>query len=232
MSKPKVVFVLSSHEKLGSLDKKTGWYLPEAAHPYEELKEHADIVWASPKGGKAPLDESSVEAFKDDPVSKKFLSDSLKLTENTHKLSSLVGKSGDYAALFYVGGHGPMFDIAKDETSHQLIREFAENDKVVAAVCHGPAAFAYAKLSNGDYLIKGKSVTGFSNTEEDTVQLTQEMPFKLEDALNEASGGKFVKADKDWGEKVVVENGGKLITGQNPASAAAVGKAILKAIQA
>ena len=139
-----------------------------------------------------------------------------------------------------------MFDIAKDETSHQLIREFAESGKTVAAVCHGPAAFAYVKLSNGEYLVKGKKVTGFSNAEEDVVQcvrlskmqaillkclcrLSGEMPFMLEDQLKSA-GGNYTKAKEDWGECVVTD--GNVITGQNPNSAAGVGKAILKAIRA
>ena len=123
-----------------------------------------------------------------------------------------------------------MFDLAHDETSHQVIREFWESGKVVAAVCHGPAALAYAKLSDGSYLIHGAPVTGFSNDEENTVGLSSAMPFMLEDALNENSGGHFQKADAAWGEKIVVAKDGRLITGQNPASAAGVGKAIHEAV--
>merc|ERR1711939_138876 len=229
----KVIFVLSSHDTLGETGKPTGWYLPEAAHPAHEMAEkNVQITWVSPKGGKAPLDPSSVEASKDDQASQKFLKEEIAVTEKTEKLADYIGKSGDYDALFYVGGHGPMFDLAKDETSHALAREFAEAGKVVSAVCHGPAALAYVKLSDGSYLIKDAEVTGFSNTEEDTVQLSKYMPFMLEDALKQ-NGGKYVKADQDWGEKVVVSGkDGKLITGQNPASAAAVGKAIFKAIGA
>lgn len=229
-SKPKVLFVLTSHAKLGDTTQETGWYLPEMAHPYAELVGKADIIVASPKGGKAPLDSGSVDP-KDD-VSQKFLKDNIGITENTEKLSSFSGKASQFAAIFYVGGHGPMFDLAHDETSHGIIREFAESGKVVSAVCHGPAALAYAKLSNGDYLIQDSEVTGFSNTEEDAVDKTKYMPFKLEDVLAKNSGGKFGKASQDWGEHVKVAKGGKLITGQNPASAAGVAKAILKAIQA
>ena len=123
-----------------------------------------------------------------------------------------------------------MFDLATDETSHKVIREFAEAGKVVSAVCHGPAALINAKLSDGSYLIANAPVTGFSNTEEDQVGLTKAMPFLLEDELNKNSGGKFEKATEPWALKVVVAKDGKLITGQNPASAAAVGEAILKSI--
>lgn len=122
-----------------------------------------------------------------------------------------------------------MFDLATDSTSHKLINEFYAANKVISAVCHGPAALAKVKLPSG-YLISGQAVTGFSNTEEAAVGLTEAVPFALEDALKEA-GGKYEKASADWGERVVVANGGKLITGQNPASAAGVGKAILKEIK-
>lgn len=123
-----------------------------------------------------------------------------------------------------------MFDLATDEISHQIIREFYDADKIVSAVCHGPAALINAKLSDGSYLIKGSAVTGFSDAEEDAVQLTAAMPFSLEDELNKTSGGLFEKASDPWAEKVVVSKNGRLITGQNPASATGVGKAIQKAL--
>jgi len=123
-----------------------------------------------------------------------------------------------------------MFDLATDSTSHQMIREFWEAGRIVSAVCHGPAALINAKLSDGSYLIANAPVTGFSNAEEDTVGLTSAMPFKLEDELNKNSGGKFEKASEQWGVKVVVAKDGRLITGQNPASAGAVGEAIYEAI--
>ena len=125
-----------------------------------------------------------------------------------------------------------MWDLATDETSHKLINEFYTANKVVSAVCHGPAALTHVKLSSGCYLLSGQQVTGFSNTEETAVGLMEVMPFSLEDELNKASGGHYVKAAQDWAEKVVVARGGKLITGQNPASATGVGKAILEAIKA
>lgn len=123
-----------------------------------------------------------------------------------------------------------MFDLATLPVSHQLINEFNDSQKVIAAVCHGPAALVNVKTSDGSYLIAGQQVTGFSNSEEDAVGLSSAMPFMLETKLDEGSGGKYVKASQDWGEKVVSGLGGRLITGQNPASAKGVGEAILKAI--
>ncbi|RFU25555.1 hypothetical protein B7463_g10777, partial [Scytalidium lignicola] len=227
---PKFLIVLTSHEKLGDTGKKTGWYLPEFAHPYYELADHFSITVASPKGGEAPLDQGSVEAFKEDKLSVDFLNKHKSLWQNTVKLESLLGHANEYEGIFFVGGHGPMFDLAIDETSHKLINEFYSHNKIISAVCHGPAALAAVKLPSGDYLLSGQPVTGFSNEEEDAVNLSKVVPFSLEDELNRASGGKFVKADKAWGEKVVVARGGRLITGQNPASATGVGKAIYDAV--
>jgi putative intracellular protease/amidase len=122
-----------------------------------------------------------------------------------------------------------MWDLATDATSHELINEFYAHNKIVSAVCHGPAALANVKLPSGEYLIAGQAVTGFSNSEEDAVGLSKFMPFMLQDALEKNSGGKFVKAD-DWAKKVVVSRGGLLITGQNPASAEGVGQAIYDGI--
>jgi len=228
--KLKVLFVLSSHSELGNTGKPTGWYLPEFAHPYEVLEDHVDIVVASPAGGAAPLDPSSVEAFKEDPICQKFLKHKESTWTNTKKLSDFIGHAKEYEAIFYVGGHGPMFDLATDETSHKLINEFYQANKIISAVCHGPAALAHVKLSSGGYLLDDSPVTGFSNSEEAAAGLTEVMPFLLEDQLNKASGGKFEKASEDWGKKVVVARGGRLITGQNPASATGVGQAIYDAI--
>lgn len=123
-----------------------------------------------------------------------------------------------------------MFDLANDPISHKLISEFYEHNKIISAVCHGPAALAHVKLPNGTYFLDDQQVTGFSNSEEDAVQCTEFMPFSLEDALNKASGGKYLKADENWGEKVVVSRGEKVITGQNPVSAEGVGRAIMHSI--
>jgi putative intracellular protease/amidase len=230
MGNPKVLFVLSSHS---SFDKDgsphpTGWYLPEFAHPYNQVSSHADIVIASPKGGEAPLDPASVEMFKDDAESQEFLKTQSTLWKNTAKLSDFKGKATEFAAIFYVGGHGPMFDLAEDEVSHTVIREFWESGKVVSAVCHGPIALANVKLSDGSYLVDGSPVTGFTNVEEDQVQLSKYMPVLLEDVLKK-NGGKFENVEP-WGEKVVVGKEGRLLTGQNPSSASPIGKAIVKAI--
>jgi putative intracellular protease/amidase len=224
---PKILFVLTSHNKLGNLDKPTGWYLPELAHPYHVLHNKAEIVVASPKGGEAPLDPSSIEAAKDD-VSVNFLNNDQQVWKNTQKLDTFLGKAKDFDAIFYVGGHGPMFDLVDDPTSQQLIKEFWEAGKIVSAVCHAPAVLYDVKLSDGSLLLAGKEVTGFSVAEEEQVGLAKVVPFVPEDALQKASGGKYVKAAEPWGEKVVVS--GRLITGQNPASATAVGKAIATAL--
>lgn len=227
---PKVLFVLTSHSQLGNTGKPTGWYLPELTHPYDVLeKAGVDITIASPKGGEAPLDPASVEAFKSDDISQTFMENKSDLWRNTQKLSQFVGKAGDYDALFYVGGHGPMFDLATDSTSHKVITEFWDAGKVVSAVCHGPAALFNVKLSDGSYLIQDKELTAFSNAEEDQMGLTKAMPFALETEL-EKNGAKFVKADQPFEAKVIVA--GKLITGQNPASALGVGEAIKTAIKA
>ena len=154
------------------------------------------------------------------------------LWKDTVKLSSILGHAKDYEAIFFVGGHGPMFDLATDPTSHQLINEFYTHNKIISAVCHGPAALTHVKITSpdGGYLLDGQPVTGFSNSEETAVQLLDAMPFSLEDELNKASGGKYEKAAADWQKHVVVSRGGRLITGQNPASATALGQAIYDAI--
>jgi putative intracellular protease/amidase len=228
MSKPSILFVLTSHNKLGNLDKPTGWYLPELAHPYHVLRNKANITVVSPKGGEAPLDPASVEAAKDDDISVQFLNNDQQVWKTTQKLGDFIGKAKDFDAIFYVGGHGPMFDLANDATSQQLIKEFWEADKIVSAVCHAPAVFYNVKLSDGSLLVAGKEVTAFTNTEEEQAGLTDAVPFLPEDALQKASGGKFVKAAEPWAPKVVVS--GRLITGQNPASATGVGEALAKAL--
>jgi len=226
---PKILVVLTSFGHIEAADHQTGWYLPELAHPYDLLAPKAELVFASPKGGVAPLDEGSVEAFKGDPSSSEFFKTKKALWENTKKLSTFLGRSSEFDALFYPGGHGPVFDLAIDKDSIALISEFAAAGKVVSAVCHGPAVFANVILPNGKHLVDGKEVTGFSNDEEDQVKMTQYMPFLLETKLQEA-GAIYKKADKPWGELVLSVDGGKLITGQNPASAKAVGEAIAKSL--
>ncbi|KAK7221408.1 hypothetical protein V2G26_009411 [Clonostachys chloroleuca] len=223
---PKILVVLTSVDKIESINKPCGWFLPEFSHPYDILAAKAEIVVASPKGGVAPLDPASLDFSKDDEAAMSFYKNKSAVWENTTPVKDFLGKTDEYAALFYPGGHGPMFDLATDADSIKLVQEFVAAGKPVAAVCHGPAAFANVKLPNGEYLVKGKTVTGFTNAEEDAMQMTSAMPFLLEDALVNA-GAKFVKTEP-WGEKVVTD--GLVITGQNPASAAGVGKAILQSL--
>ncbi|KAL6229843.1 hypothetical protein BDW75DRAFT_234885 [Aspergillus navahoensis] len=191
------VFVLSSQNTLPSRGTPTGWYLPELVHPYVALSPLFDIIVVSPKGREAPLDPYPIEATKAD-----------------HEcLRSLLGKASEFAGIFYVGGHSQMFDLASDETSHALGREFYESGKVVSAVCHGPAALANVKLSDGTYLVAGQEATGLSNAEEDIMDFTNDMPFLLETKLRE-NGGIYQKSD---------------ITGQNPSSAAMIGTSLINA---
>lgn len=191
-----------------------------------------EIDVASPKGGIAPLDPSSVETFKEDTESVEFYEKKKEIWENTKRLEEFKGKAAQFDAIFYPGGHGPMFDLVNDETSIKLIEEFYKAGKPIAAVCHGPAAFVNVKI-DGKPILEGREVTGFSNAEEDAVVITTATPFILEDEIVRA-GAKYVKSDQPWSEKVVVDKqnitGQLIITGQNPASAKAVGKAIKKAI--
>ena len=188
------------------------------------LEPKTELVIASPKGGAAPLDPSSVEAFTNDESCKKFL-ERKELWENTKPLKEFLGRASEFDALFYPGGHGPMYDLVDDKDSIQLIQEFYAAGKPVSAVCHGPIVFANVNV-DGKPLVEGRTVTGFTNEEEDQAQLSAAMPFLLEDVLK-SKGANFTKTQA-WGEKVVVD--GQVITGQNPASAHAVGEALLKAI--
>ncbi|KZZ92910.1 ThiJ/PfpI family protein [Moelleriella libera RCEF 2490] len=224
----KVLVVLTSADKIVKLDKPTGWYLPEFAHPYDVLAPKAEIVVASPKGGVAPLDPTSVEMFKSDESSVNFLKNNKHVWENTKPLKDFVGRSSEFDAIFYPGGHGPMFDLVTDPDSIKLVEEFYSAGKPVAAVCHGPIVFRDAKI-NGQPLLRGKKVTGFTNVEEDQVKLSDAMPFLLEDELKRV-GAHFEAAEEPWGEKIVVD--GLIISGQNPASAKGVGEAIVKAVGA
>lgn len=202
---------------------------PELAHPYDVLAPKTELVFASPKGGEAPLDPASVEMFKADPSSAEFLKTKEALWKNTQKLSDFVGKTSEFAGLFYPGGHGPIFDLYSDADSIAVIREFVDAGKPVASVCHGPAAFINVKRADGSYLLAGRPATGFSNVEEDQVKMSSMMPYMLEDRIKEV-GGVYNKAAEPWGANVEVADDGKLITGQNPASAKGVGEALIKAL--
>jgi len=221
-----ILFVFTSTDK-NLKNEQTGWYLPEAAHPYYVLSPKHNITFAAPKGPNPPVDAPSVEAFKGDDESVRFLADPVvqkKLAE-AKKLTEIDDK--DYDAIFYPGGHGPMFDIATDEVSIKLAGAFYNSNRITASVCHGPAAFVNVKDTTGEPILKGRRVTAFSNVEEEQVRAVDSIPFSLEDRLRE-EGGLYEKAAKPWTELVVVD--GHLITGQNPASALGVGKAVLKAL--
>jgi putative intracellular protease/amidase len=210
-----ILMILTSHDQLGDTGKKTGFWLEEFAAPYYVFRDAgATITLASPKGGQPPLDPKSDAPDAQTEATKRFKSD---LEANaqlaaTHKLSDI--DIAQYDAVFYPGGHGPMWDLANDSASIALIQDALAAGKPVAAVCHAPAALKNVKNADGTPLVQGKTVTGFSNSEEDAVGLSDVVPFMLEDTLKE-QGGEYSRGD-DWAVHVVED--GLLITGQNPAS--------------
>ncbi|KAG8710965.1 hypothetical protein FRC08_016496 [Ceratobasidium sp. 394] len=221
----RVLFVFTSANKTLT-GAQTGWYLPEAAHPYYVLNGKYTIDFAAPKGPNPDVDEGSVKAFTDDE-SVKFLQDpEVKQKFATAKKLSEVD-SDEYDAIFYVGGHGPVIDLATDQTNIKLASQFFNAGKPTAAVCHGPAALVSVKDEAGKSIFSGRNATGFSDAEEEQVGKVKDVPFLLETRIKEL-GGNYTKAGEAWGPKVVVD--GHLITGQNPASAKGVGEAILKAL--
>ncbi len=221
----KILIVLTSHDKLGDTGQKTGFWLEELAAPYYVLKDAgAQITLASPKGGQPPLDPKSDAPEHQTEWTKRFHADAAANAElaQTKKLSDVSAK--DFDAVFYPGGHGPMWDMPDNPTSIALIEAFVKADKPVGAVCHAPVALVNVRDNVGDYLVKGKRVTGFTNEEEEAVKLTKVVPFLLEDRLKERGG--IYKKGPDWAPFVQVD--GKLVTGQNPASSASAAEALLK----
>jgi putative intracellular protease/amidase len=220
----KIVMVLTSYDKLGDTGKKTGLWLEEFAAPYYLFKDvGAEITLTSPKGGQPPLDPksddpasqtSAIQRFKNDKEAQQALA-------NTVKLSHI--KAEDYDAVFYPGGHGPLWDLSEDRDSIALIETLYAAGKPVAAVCHGPAVFSHTKMPDGSPLVQGKCVTSFANTEESAIGLTSVVPFLVEDLLK-MNGGNYSKAE-DWKPYTVID--GNLITGQNPASSEAAARALL-----
>lgn len=224
----KVLFVVTSHDQLGNTGKKTGFWVEEFAAPYYLLKDAGfDIVVATPKGGQAPIDPKSEDPDAQTPATERYYQDIQvqKIIANTQKLSDQ--KADDFDAVFYPGGHGPLWDLAEDKDSQQLIFDFYNSKKPVAAVCHAPGVFKNIKLENGKPFVEGKNVTGFSNTEEEAVQLTDVVPFLVENELKNA-GGHYTKTD-DWGVHVVQD--GLLITGQNPASSEAAAEKLISVLK-
>jgi putative intracellular protease/amidase len=221
----KVLMVLTSHDRLGDTGRPTGFWLEEFAAPYYVLKDAGvDITVASPKGGQPPVDPKSDDPKAETASMRRFKqdADAQRVLANTVKLSSV--SADDYDAVFYPGGHGPLWDLAEDRTSIALIEKLFAQGKPVAAVCHGPAVLRHAKAPDGTPLVKGKSVTGFADTEEAAVQLTNVVPFLVEQELK-AKGGKYSKG-ADWADHVVTD--GNLITGQNPASSESTARSLLE----
>ncbi|KAI0179815.1 DJ-1/PfpI family protein [Hypoxylon sp. FL1284] len=228
---PKVLVVLTSVSVIESADNKpTGWFLPEFVHPYNVLVEKgAEVVTASPKGGAAPLDPNSVAGYGKEPGAAEFLETKKALWEQTGAIRTFLGRADEFAALFFPGGHGPMFDLVGDDDSIALVAEFVGAGKPVAALCHGTVAFTDVVLPGGRHMLTGCEVTGLSNDEEEAIGMAKHMPFLVEDRIKEA-GGIYRKADEPFASFVVVDDHGRLITGQNPASSKAVGEALAKAI--
>lgn len=221
----KILVVLTSHDQLGDTGKKTGFWLEEFAAPYYVFKDAgAEMTLASPKGGHPPLDPKSDEPDAQTPATERFRQDAAAQAElaSTRVLAEV--SEDDYDAIFYPGGHGPLWDLAEDRHSIALIEAFANAGKPVAAVCHAPGVLRHVKNGDGKPLVEGRHVTGFSNSEEEAVGLTKVVPFLVQDVLK-AAGGRYSKAD-DWQSHVEVDR--LLITGQNPASSEAVAIALLK----
>lgn len=217
--------VLTSHAELGDTGKKTGFWLEEFAAPYYVLLDAgATITLASPAGGQPPLDPQSDVAAAQTKATERFKRDEAaqKALGHTEKLCDIDADSFD--AVFFPGGHGPLWDLAEDADSQRIIHMFIADERPLAAVCHAPAIFKHTKAVHGKSLISGRRVTGFSNTEEEQVGLTNVVPFLIEDMLT-SNGGMYEKG-ADWCSHVVVD--GKLITGQNPASSEAAAKELLK----
>ncbi|MRL69213.1 type 1 glutamine amidotransferase domain-containing protein [Brevundimonas sp. SPF441] len=224
----KILLVLTSHDQLGDTGKKTGFWLEELAAPYYALKDAgAELVLASPKGGQPPLDPKSddpdaqtddTRRFKADPEAQAALA-------STVVLSSV--KAEDFDAVFYPGGHGPLWDLANDADSIALIEAFAKADKPTGFVCHAPGVLKSVNGPDGKPLVNGRKVTGFTNSEEEAVGLTDVVPFLVENVLT-ANGGDYSKGP-DWGSYVLTD--GKLVTGQNPGSSHAAAEALLKLLK-
>ena len=221
----KILMVLTSHDKLGDTGHKTGFWMEEFAAPYYIFKDQdIEVTLASPKGGQPPVDPKSDAPDFQTPAVERFRKDaaSQELLAHTRRLDAV--NPSDFDAVFYPGGHGPLWDLAEDKTSIALLEAFFKQRKPMGLVCHAPSVLRYAKRENGEPMVKGKRVTGFSNAEEAAVQLTDVVPFLVEDMLKSNQG--LYSKGPDWGEHVAVD--GNLLTGQNPASSAAVAEEMIK----
>lgn len=229
MSKQKkILMVLTSHAELGNTGEKTGFWVEEFAAPYYAfIDAGADVTLASPAGGQPPVDpKSELDDFQTQ-ATKRFDADQVAQKQLSSTISLDGVNADDFDAVFYPGGHGPLWDLTDNSHSIALIESFLNNEKPIAAVCHASAVLLNAKNGQGEPIVKGKAVTGFSNSEEDAVQLTDIVPFLLEDELKN-KGGEYQKVS-DWHSFVVQD--GLIITGQNPASSESAAEKLLLLLQ-
>ena len=224
----KILMVLTSHARLGDTGAKTGFWLEEFAAPYYVFKDAgAEVTLASPRGGQPPLDPKSDAPDAQTAATRRFAGDAAAQAAlaSTRKLAEL--RADDYDAVFYPGGHGPLWDLAEDRDSIALIEAFDRAGKPIGAVCHAPAALRHVRAADGTPLVRGRRVTGFSNEEEEAVQLTQVVPFLLEDMLG-GHGARYERGPA-WQPHVVED--GRLVTGQNPASSEPAAEALLRQLR-
>lgn len=223
----KILIVLTSHDQLGDTGRKTGFWLEELAAPYYVFKDAgADLVLASPLGGQPPLDPKSNEPDFQTEATRRFEADTAAKAALAKTVALSSVNQSDFDAVFYPGGHGPLWDLAEDKNSINLISSTLAANKPVALVCHAPGVLRHVKNPDGTPLVQGKKVTGFTNTEEEAVGLTKVVPFLVEDELI-SHGGKYSKGG-DWQSYVVQE--GLLITGQNPASSSEAAELLLQTL--
>lgn len=224
----KVLFVLTSHDQLGNTGHKTGFWVEEFAAPYYVFKDAGfDVTIVTPKGGQAPIDPTSeAESALTGATDRYYKDESVQqLIAHTKKLSDVF--ASDFDGVFYPGGHGPLWDLANDADSIKLIKDFYKTKKPIGAVCHAPGVFKNVVLNNGEPFVKGKNVTGFSNSEETAVKLVDVVPFLVESELIKL-GGHYSKG-ADWSVHVVKD--GLLVTGQNPASSESVAKELIQLLE-
>ncbi|KAH0592851.1 hypothetical protein MHUMG1_09496 [Metarhizium humberi] len=232
----RILFVFTSNDRLVNTTVKTGWYLPEAAHPYYGLKTAGfEINFVSELGGRPPLDESSISATKNDAVCQRFLNDAQvqKMLDEAPPLSSIKLPAPEYDAVFYPGGQGPLIGLPQNTQSQNLIRTMFEDGRVVSAICHAPAVFTEVKLQDGKYLVDGRKVTSMSNKEEELWGRVPYVPYLVQSRLKER-GGIFIEGRTAWGDHVVVDkdsHGRKLVTGANPASGGSLAREIIKLLR-
>ncbi|WNZ22634.1 type 1 glutamine amidotransferase domain-containing protein [Leptolyngbya sp. NK1-12] len=217
----KILIVLTSHDTLGNTGKETGFYLPEVSHPVDVFERAGLIVeYVSPKGGKAPM----IGIDRTDPLNAEFLDNPSKMAQVENTLHPTQVNPSEYAAIFYAGGHGTMWDFPDNQELAEVAARIYAQGGIVGAVCHGPAALVNVQLANRDYLVAGKVVAGFTNEEEVEVGLADVVPFLLEDKLKER--GALIEKAPNFQAKVVVSE--RLVTGQNPASAAGVAEQMVR----